>query len=101
MVKRKWLEPDCRSRAWHPGLILCAGQGFAEVITTTTTYEVREINLATGLSAQVGMAQSVESYYSGGNDDFASFTKRRSWWSLCRGEGRRACHGMERPVIAS
>jgi hypothetical protein len=37
----------------HAGLILCAGQGFAEAITNVTTYEVREFNLATGQAAQV------------------------------------------------
>lgn len=35
----------------HPGLLLCLGQGFAEPITGTTTYEVREINPATGLAS--------------------------------------------------
>jgi hypothetical protein len=37
----------------HPGLVLCAGQGFAEVIAGTTTYEVREANPATGQAAEV------------------------------------------------
>ncbi len=37
----------------HPGLLLCLGQGFAEEITTTTTYELREINPATGQPAEV------------------------------------------------
>ena len=37
----------------HPGLLLCLGQGFAEKITTATTYEVREINPATGQAAEV------------------------------------------------
>jgi len=35
----------------HPGLLLCLGQGFAEPIAGTTTYEVREINPATGLAS--------------------------------------------------
>ena len=37
----------------HPGLKLCAGQAFAEQITTTTTYEVRDVNLATGIPGDV------------------------------------------------
>lgn len=37
----------------HPGLLLCLGQGFAEKITGTNTYEVREINPATGLGSEV------------------------------------------------
>jgi hypothetical protein len=37
----------------HPGLLLCLGQGFAEIITGVTTYEVREINPATGQVAEV------------------------------------------------
>jgi len=37
----------------HPGLLLCLGQGFAEEISTTTTYEIREINPATGQPAEV------------------------------------------------
>ena len=32
----------------NPGLTMCAGQAFAEQITGVTTYEVRELNLATG-----------------------------------------------------
>ena len=32
----------------NPGLTMCAGQAFAEQITGVTTYEVREVNLATG-----------------------------------------------------
>src|SRR6185312_862468 len=32
----------------NPGLQLCAGHAFSEQIATTTTYEVREINAATG-----------------------------------------------------
>lgn len=37
----------------NPGLTLCAGQGFSEVITTVTTYEVREVNLASGAAGEV------------------------------------------------
>ena len=37
----------------HPGLKLCAGQAFAEPISTTTTYEVRDVNLATGVAGDV------------------------------------------------
>ena len=37
----------------HPGLRLCLGQAFAESIATTTTYEVREVNLLTGVAANV------------------------------------------------
>ncbi len=37
----------------HPGLSLCLGQGFAEQITGLTTYEVREVNLATGAAGDV------------------------------------------------
>src|ERR1035437_632618 len=37
----------------HPGLKLCAGQAFAEQIATTTTYEVRDVNLATGVAGDV------------------------------------------------
>ncbi len=37
----------------HPGLTRCAGQGFAEVITTTTTYEVREFNPMTSVAGDV------------------------------------------------
>jgi hypothetical protein len=37
----------------HPGLLLCSGQGFSEVITGVTTYEVYDINPATGLAASV------------------------------------------------
>jgi hypothetical protein len=37
----------------NPGLSLCLGQGFAEPITSVTTYEVREVNLATGLAGDV------------------------------------------------
>ena len=37
----------------NPGLTLCAGQGFAEQITAITTYEVREVNLATGIAGDV------------------------------------------------
>ncbi len=37
----------------HPGLTMCAGQAFAEIITTTTTYEVREVNLANNVAAEV------------------------------------------------
>ena len=33
----------------NPGLTMCAGQAFAEQITGVTTYEVRELNLATGV----------------------------------------------------
>ena len=39
--------------AVHPGLKLAAGQAFAEQITTTTTYEIRDINLATGIPGDV------------------------------------------------
>ncbi len=37
----------------HPGLTRCAGQAFAEVISTTTTYEVREFNPTTGVVGDV------------------------------------------------
>jgi hypothetical protein len=37
----------------NPGLTMCAGQAFSEVITTVTTYEVREVNLATGVAGDV------------------------------------------------
>ena len=37
----------------NPGLTLCAGQAFSEQITATTTYEVREVNLATGVPGDV------------------------------------------------
>ena len=37
----------------HPGLKLCAGQAFSEPITTTTTCEVRDVNLATGVAGDV------------------------------------------------
>jgi hypothetical protein len=37
----------------HPGLKLATGQAFAEQITTTTTYEVRDINPATGIPGDV------------------------------------------------
>ena len=37
----------------HPGLKLCAGLAFAEKITATTTYEIREVNPATGGSGDV------------------------------------------------
>jgi hypothetical protein len=37
----------------NPGLTLCAGQGFSEKITGVTTYEVREINPATGVAGEV------------------------------------------------
>jgi hypothetical protein len=37
----------------NPGLTLCAGQGFSEEITAVTTYEVREVNPATGVAGQV------------------------------------------------
>jgi hypothetical protein len=37
----------------HPGLVRCLGQGFAEIITGVTTYEIREINPVTGLSVAV------------------------------------------------
>jgi|GEM_PF-882484 len=37
----------------NPGLKLCAGQAFSEQITTTTTYEVRDVNLATGVPGDV------------------------------------------------
>jgi len=37
----------------HPGLNLCLGLGFAEVISATTTYEVREVNPASGVAAEV------------------------------------------------
>ena len=37
----------------HPGLKLCAGQAFTEQITVTTTYEVRDVNLATGVAGDV------------------------------------------------
>ena len=37
----------------HPGLKLCAGQAFAEQITTNTTYEVRDVSLATGVAGDV------------------------------------------------
>jgi len=37
----------------HPGLMLCAGQAFAEPISATTTYEVREVNPGTGSAGDV------------------------------------------------
>jgi hypothetical protein len=37
----------------NPGLSLCLGQGFAEQITGLTTYEVREVSLATGAAGDV------------------------------------------------
>ena len=37
----------------HPGLGLCAGQAFSEVIGSVTTYEVREVNPSTGLAGDV------------------------------------------------
>ncbi|HEX3716585.1 MAG TPA: hypothetical protein VH595_01345 [Verrucomicrobiae bacterium] len=37
----------------NPGLTLCSGQAFSEEITTTTTYEVREINLGTSVAGEV------------------------------------------------
>ncbi len=37
----------------NPGLRLCLGEAFAETITSLTTYEVREVNPATGLAAFV------------------------------------------------
>jgi hypothetical protein len=37
----------------HPGLTRCAGHAFAETITTTTTYEVREVNQDTGIAGDV------------------------------------------------
>lgn len=37
----------------HPGLTRCAGQAFAETITSTTTYEVREANPTTGAAGDV------------------------------------------------
>jgi hypothetical protein len=37
----------------HPSLKLCAGLAFAEKITTTTTYEIREVNPGTGGSGDV------------------------------------------------
>jgi hypothetical protein len=39
--------------AGNPGLELCAGHAFAEQIAATTTYEVREINPATGAADYV------------------------------------------------
>jgi hypothetical protein len=37
----------------YPGLMLCLGQGFAEQITTTTTYELRELSPASGSAGDV------------------------------------------------
>ena len=37
----------------HPGLTRCAGQAFAEIISTTTTYEVREANPNSGVAGEV------------------------------------------------
>ena len=37
----------------HPGIALCAGQAFSEQITSTTTYEIRELNSATGSAGDV------------------------------------------------
>ncbi|MDB6122246.1 MAG: hypothetical protein JWQ71_1239 [Pedosphaera sp.] len=37
----------------YPGLTLCLGQGFAEQISTTTTYEIRELNPASGTVGDV------------------------------------------------
>src|ERR1019366_3636294 len=39
--------------AMHPGLTRCAGRAFAEIISTTTTYEVREFNPASGVAGDV------------------------------------------------
>jgi len=37
----------------HPGLTLCLGQAFAEQISTTTTYELREVNPGTSVAGDV------------------------------------------------
>lgn len=37
----------------NPGLRMCLGQAFAESISATTTYEVREVNPLTGVAANV------------------------------------------------
>ena len=37
----------------NPGLTLCAGQAFSEPIAGVTTYEAREVSLATGLTGEV------------------------------------------------
>lgn len=37
----------------NPGLTMCAGQAFSESITGITTYEIREVNLATGAMGDV------------------------------------------------
>ncbi len=37
----------------HPGFNLCSGQAFSEVISATTTYEVREVDPASGLPDEV------------------------------------------------
>jgi len=37
----------------HPGLTLCAGHAFSEAISTTTSYELREVNPATGAPGDV------------------------------------------------
>src|ERR1017187_3919879 len=37
----------------HPGITRCAGQAFAEIISTTPTYEVREADPNTGVASEV------------------------------------------------
>jgi hypothetical protein len=37
----------------HPGVLLCNGQAFSEVISTVTTYEIREVNPADGSAGDV------------------------------------------------
>jgi hypothetical protein len=37
----------------NPGLCLCGGQAFSEIISGVTTYEIREVNPATGLADEV------------------------------------------------
>ncbi len=37
----------------HPGLALCSGQAFAEIVTGITTYEVRELDPNTGVPGDV------------------------------------------------
>ena len=37
----------------HPSILLCDGQAFSEVISSVTTYEIREVNLADGSAGDV------------------------------------------------
>ena len=51
-------DPATAGTVWllsqvHPGLKLCSGLSFAEKITATTTYEIREVSTATGAAGDV------------------------------------------------